>query len=166
MVILGGGHCFLWARYPFTWKGAMRQQTYRGASLTRKRTPIRPYLRPMPRVMGEVLLCGWESVCGTWGMLRWSFHRKIVWVKGGYLWLSLTWRKWFLIVGVGIFLIHKSRLRPLAAEQSHLPWMTDSGLEEGHNTRRRRRVTYPESHITKYTTHTKFFDGVRAEPPP
>ena len=28
-------------------------QPYRGASLTRKRTPLGPYRRPMPRVLGE-----------------------------------------------------------------------------------------------------------------
>ena len=36
----------------------MRDMAYRGASLIRKRTPLGPYRRPMPRVLGESLGAG------------------------------------------------------------------------------------------------------------
>jgi len=31
----------------------LRERSYRGKSLIRKRTPLRPYRRPMPRVVGR-----------------------------------------------------------------------------------------------------------------
>ena len=53
-----GVNVLSWARYPCSYGRPINliQVVYRGTSLVRQRTPLGPYRRPMPRVLGRSLV--------------------------------------------------------------------------------------------------------------
>jgi len=114
---------------------------YRGTSLTRKRTPLRPYRRPIPRVLGGPR--GMGAFYGRGTPVEVCAHKKTPQVFPLMAWNGSNCQ------------LQMARVKVLnTLDRLRVGWLNGlSFIWQGcRESRRCSRDTYPKSYITKYTS--------------